>query len=66
MKLRTLLAGPGGYVQPGEVVDMPEPDARRLIATGAAEAVADEPATEPAVRVSQLGRQPAGNWRWSK
>jgi len=38
MKIRlvTLMAGPAGVNQPGEELDLPEPEARRLVEAGSA------------------------------
>jgi hypothetical protein len=46
IRLKTLMAGPGGVVRPGEVVDLPGDQARELIAGGFAE-LAEKPKPEP-------------------
>lgn len=45
VRLKTLLAGPGGVVQPGTVIDLPQADAVALLASGSAVAV-DAPKVE--------------------
>ena len=39
VRMRTLAAGPGGVLRPGQVVDLPEKQARALIQGGYAEEV---------------------------
>lgn len=39
VKLKTIMAGPEGTAQPGQVVDVPEGEARYLVETNQAEAV---------------------------
>lgn len=45
VRLKTLSAGPGGVVQPGTVIDLPQADAVALLASGSAVAV-DVPKVE--------------------
>lgn len=48
VRLKTLLAGPGGVAQPGTVIDLPQADAVTLLASGSAMAV-DAPKVEQPV-----------------
>lgn len=50
IRMRTLLSGPSGSIQAGQVADLDDAQAQDLIAGGYAEAVADKPAKaeEPA------------------
>ena len=47
VKLKTLMAGPGGCFQPGETIDVKEAEARALVSGGFAEAVGKWPKKEP-------------------
>jgi hypothetical protein len=46
IKLRTLMAGPGGVIQPGSVVNLPDKQAQELVNSGQAEQV-EKPAQLP-------------------
>lgn len=34
IKMRTILAGPGGVAQPGQIIDRPEEEAKQLVERG--------------------------------
>ncbi len=52
VQMKSLMAGPDGVHQPGEVVDVEEKTARELIASGAAIGVAAKPKAEKPVEVA--------------
>lgn len=59
VKLRTIMAGPNGVSQPGDIVDLPKEDAQRLIDGGQADAVSGVAVTERAVDVPSEERETA-------